>query len=79
MNLLWKIMKERYFHSCLMKYAQSSKPILGPHGILYIDVSSETTVMALSQVQDGKKHVISYGGKKLSSAEKKFSTTAKNV
>ena len=42
---------------------------------LYTDASSKAIGMVLSQVQDGKECVISYGGKKLSSAEKKFSTT----
>ena len=43
--------------------------------ILYTDASSEAIEMVLSQVQEGKERVISYGGKKLSPAEKRFSTT----
>ena len=43
--------------------------------ILYTDASSEAIGMVLSQVQEGKERVISYGGKKISQSEKRFSTT----
>ena len=43
--------------------------------ILYTDASAEAVGMVLSQIQGGRERVISYGGKKLSSAERKFSTT----
>ena len=43
--------------------------------ILYTDASSEAIGMVLSQIQDGQEKVISYGGKKLSPAERKFGTT----
>lgn len=50
-------------------------PVYGKDYILQTDASGEAIGLVLGQIQNGKQVVISYGGKKLTNSEKKFSTT----
>ena len=66
----FQILKKKLTEAPILAY-----PDYNSDYILYTDASSEAIGMVLSQIQDGKERVISYGGKKLSPAEKRFSTT----
>lgn len=74
----WTDSCEEAFQALKKKLVES--PILGypryTEGyLLYTDSSEQAVGMVLSQIQDGQEVVISYGGKKLSASERRYSTT----
>ena len=66
----FQTLKEKCAHAPILAYPDYQKEYL-----LYTDVSSSAIGMVLAQIQEGKEHVICYGGKKLNQAEQTYSTT----
>ena len=66
----WSDSCEQAFQAPILAYPDYQKDY-----ILYTDASSSAIGMVLSQEHNGRERVISYGGKKLSPAEQKYSTT----
>ena len=68
----------------ILKSHLCSAPILSyPHFHqpfhLYTDASQTALGYILGQIIDGKEHVVSYGGRELNTAEKKYSTTEREA
>ena len=66
----FRTLKQKLVNPPILAYPDYQKEYL-----LYTDASSTAVGMVLAQVQDGKECVISYGGKKLSNTEMRYSTT----
>ena len=84
-NVQWKWTAECDIAFQFLKFKLLSAPILGypeVNGGLFIldtDASNEAIGAVLSQIQDGQEKVIAYGSRTLSSAEKNYCVTRKEM
>ena len=70
----FNILKEKLVSPPILAYPNYREPY-----VLFTDASTEAVGIVLSQMQDSQERVIAYAGKRLSSAERNYSTTEKEA